>query len=91
MRLTPSRVQQTKLAGQNSIRESQRQSRRRWMDRILLLVEVLAIVGLVGVMFNGMSLLRMLNAEVVQAIAQPTLTPTPHHLSGGPAFGTYAP
>ena len=58
-------------------REARRQARRRWMDRVLLLVEVLAIVGLVGVMFNGMSLLRMLNAEVVQAIVQPTLTPTP--------------
>jgi len=57
--------------------EARQQSRRRWMDRALLLVEVLAIVGLVGVMFNGMSLLRMLNAEVVQAIVQPTLTPTP--------------
>jgi sortase A len=57
--------------------EARQQSRRRWMDRVLLLVEVLAIVGLVGVMFNGMSLLRMLNAEVVQAIVQPTLTPTP--------------
>jgi len=57
--------------------EARQQSRRRWMDRVLLLVEVLALVGLVGVMFNGMSLLRMLNAEVVQAIAQPTLTPTP--------------
>ena len=61
----------------DSPREMRRQARRRWMDRVLLLVEVLAIVGLVGVMFNGMSLLRMLNAEVVQAIAQPTLTPTP--------------
>lgn len=58
-------------------REERKQFRRRWMDRVLLLVEVLAIVGLVGVMFNGMSLLRMLNAEVVQAIAQPTLSPTP--------------
>jgi sortase A len=57
--------------------EKRKQVRRRWMDRALLFVEVLAIVGLVGVMFNGMSLLRMLNAEVVQAIAQPTLTPTP--------------
>lgn len=57
--------------------EKRKEVRRRWMDRALLFVEVLAIVGLVGVMFNGMSLLRMLNAEVVQAIAQPTLTPTP--------------
>jgi len=62
---------------QDPAREERKQFRRRWMDRTLLLVEVLAIVGLVGVMFNGMSLLRMLNAEVVQAIAQPTLSPTP--------------
>ncbi len=51
--------------------------RRRWMDRILLAVEVLAIIGLIGVLSNGFNLLRTLNAEVVQAIAQPTLTPTP--------------
>ncbi len=63
--------------GSDTVHNSRRQARRRWMDRTLLVVEVLAIVGLVGVMFNGMSLLRMLNAEVVQAIAQPTLTPTP--------------
>ena len=61
----------------DTAQEARRQTRRRWMDRALLFVEVLAIVGLVGVMFNGMNLLRMLNAEVVQAIAQPTLTPTP--------------
>lgn len=51
--------------------------RRRWLDRILLAVEVLAIIGLVGVLANGFNLLRTLNAEVVQAIAQPTLTATP--------------
>ena len=32
--------------------------RRRWMDRALMLVEVLAIIGLVGVMFNGMNRLE---------------------------------
>jgi sortase A len=51
--------------------------RRRWMDRILLLVEVLAVIGLAGVLFNGMGLLRTLNQEVVAALVQPTLTPTP--------------
>ena len=51
--------------------------RRRWMDRILLLVEVLAVVGLAGILFNGIGLLRALNQEVVAALVQPTLTPTP--------------
>jgi sortase A len=57
--------------------ESPKQGRRRVMDRILLVVEVLAIVGLVAVLLNGMNLLRVLNTEVAQAIAQPTLVPTP--------------
>lgn len=57
--------------------ESKPSPRRRWLDRILLAIEVLAILGLVGVLANGFNLLRALNAEVVQAIAQPTLTATP--------------
>jgi sortase A len=52
-------------------------SRRKWVDRILIGVEVLAIVGLVGIMLNGLSLLHVLNTEVAQAIKQPTLTATP--------------
>jgi sortase A len=57
--------------------EQETPARHKWMDRILLGVEILAVVGLVGVMLNGFSLLRMLNTEVVQAIQQPTLTATP--------------
>ncbi len=53
------------------------QRRRRAMDRILLAVEILAIVGLVGVLANGFGLLRMLNQEVAAALQQQTLTPTP--------------
>ncbi|MEJ5222992.1 MAG: class D sortase [Anaerolineales bacterium] len=57
--------------------EAKPSPRRRWMDRILLAVEMLAIIGLIGVLANGFNLLRTLNAEVVQAIAQPTMTATP--------------
>lgn len=53
------------------------QRRRLAMDRILLAVEILAIVGLVGVLANGFGLLRMLNQEVAAALQQQTLTPTP--------------
>jgi sortase A len=53
-----------------------RSTRRRWMDRILLAVEVLAVVGLVGVLANGFGLLRTLNEEVVAALRQDTPTPT---------------
>jgi sortase A len=50
---------------------------RRWVDRLLVAVEVLAVLGLVGVFLGGMGVLRRLNEEVASAMEQPTLTPTP--------------
>ena len=47
------------------------------MDRILLGVEVLAVIGLLGVLLNGFGLLRTLNTEVVAALNPETATPTP--------------
>ncbi len=57
--------------------ELARSPRRRWMDGILLIVEIMAVVGLAGILFNGMGLLRTLNQEVAAALQQPTLSPTP--------------
>jgi len=51
--------------------------RRRVMDRVLLAVEVLAVVGLVGVLISGLGILRDLNDEVAAALIQETFTPTP--------------
>jgi sortase A len=51
--------------------------RRRVMDRLLLAVEVLAVVGLVGVLISGLGILRDLNDEVAAALIQETFTPTP--------------
>jgi sortase A len=51
--------------------------RRRIIDRVLLAVEVLAVVGLFGVLISGFGILRDLNAEVASALIQETLTPTP--------------
>jgi sortase A len=51
--------------------------RRRVVDRILLVVEVLAVVGLVGVLISGLGILRDLNEEVASALIQETFTPTP--------------
>ena len=57
--------------------ESERSPRRGIFDRILLGIEILAVLGLVFVLFNGLEIIRDLNAEVAQALEQPTLTPTP--------------
>lgn len=51
--------------------------RRRAFDGFLLVVEILAVIGLVFVLFNGLEVIRELNLEVAQALEQPTLTPTP--------------
>jgi sortase A len=51
--------------------------RRKFMDRTLLVVEVLAVIGLIGVLLNGLGLLRTLNTEVVAALNPETPTPTP--------------
>ena len=51
--------------------------RRKWMDRILLTVEVFAVIGLIVVLLNGLGLLRTLNAEVASALKPETVTPTP--------------
>ncbi len=51
--------------------------RRKLLDRILLGVEVLAVIGLVVVLMNGLGVLRTLNAEVAAALNPETVTPTP--------------
>lgn len=56
---------------------SQPSGQRVFLDRLLFAVEIAAVIGLVFVLLNGMSLLRNLNKEVASALEQPTLTPTP--------------
>jgi len=52
-------------------------TRRKVMDRVLLAVEVLAVVGLFGVLISGFGVLRDLNEQVASALIQETFTPTP--------------
>ncbi len=59
-----------------SRRRRSREGRKPWMEKTLLAVEVIAVLGLVFVLFNGLSILRDLNREVAEAIALPGLTPT---------------
>ncbi len=50
--------------------------RRRVMDRMLLTVEILAVVGLVGVLLGGLLMLGDLNREVSAALHPATPSPT---------------
>ena len=57
--------------------QSSKPRRRRFFDGLLLVVEVLAVLGLVFVLFNGLEVIQELNQEVADALELPTLTPTP--------------
>lgn len=48
-----------------------------WINTILFIIEVLAVLGLVLIIFNSLNMMRTINREAVSLMAQPTLTPTP--------------
>jgi sortase A len=57
--------------------EEGKKRNKRVVDGFLLAIEVLAVLGLVFVLFNGLDILQQLNREVALALEQPTLTATP--------------
>jgi sortase A len=57
--------------------EEEKKKNKKVVDGFLLAIEVLAVLGLVFVLFNGLDILQQLNREVAFALEQPTLTATP--------------
>ena len=53
-----------------------RQPRRTFFDRVLVGIEVIAVVGLVFLFFNIFGILKNLNQESIASMTLPTLTPT---------------
>ncbi|GAB4404908.1 MAG: hypothetical protein OHK0052_27210 [Anaerolineales bacterium] len=51
--------------------------RRRWYDNLLLLVEISAVIGLALIVLSSFNLLQAFNREMLGALQQPTLSPTP--------------
>ena len=47
------------------------------LDRLLLVIELLAVLGLVYVLVNGLGVIRNLNAQVAEVLVLPTFSPTP--------------
>ncbi len=60
-----------------SISRTPRKPRKKWVDRLLLAIEIAAVIGLLIILASGVGLIRELNREVISALQQPTLTPTP--------------
>ena len=49
----------------------------RVLDRLLLAIEILAVVGLFVIIYNGIQMLRDLNVQFAESLTPATLTPTP--------------
>ena len=56
---------------------SRHQRSKRILDRFLLFIEILAVVGLFFVIYSGIQILRDLNSQFAQSLTPATLTPTP--------------
>jgi sortase A len=54
-----------------------RERTKRTLDRILLAIEVLAVIGLFFVIYNGIRILQDLNSQFAVSLIPTTLTPTP--------------
>lgn len=50
--------------------------KRTFLDKVLVSIEVIAVLGLIFIFFNIFGLLRNLNKEAAASLALPTLTPT---------------
>jgi sortase A len=59
------------------VRIPDRPSHPRWLDRALSFMEILAMVGLMGIVLNGVFALKTLNSEVAESFQQPPSLPTP--------------
>ncbi len=53
-----------------------KKTRRTFFDRVLVGIEVLAVLGLIYIFFNIFTLLKDLNQDAVASLTLPTLTPT---------------
>lgn len=62
---------------QNDLMVPKRERARKILDRFLLAIEVLAVAGLIFVIYSGARMLRDLNTQFAEALLPPTLTPTP--------------
>lgn len=59
------------------LEESQKVRTKRLLDRFLLAIEILAVIGLIFVIYHGIQILRDLDLQYAESLKPSTLTPTP--------------
>jgi sortase A len=71
------RASRLEKEAENGVRADASRRTKSGFNRVLLAVEVTAVVGLIFILFNGMEALQTLNQEVAQALSGATPSPTP--------------
>ena len=75
---SPLEISSARRSEADEATESQPLSRRRpWFDRVLVAIEVLAVIAFVGVLLGGLDMLRTINREARAAQIDNTPEPTP--------------
>lgn len=59
------------------LRDRATSRRRKGLDKFLFVIEIIAIIGLLFIFLNGVTLLRNLNQQFATTLVQATVTPTP--------------
>ncbi|OGN90088.1 MAG: hypothetical protein A2Y88_08125 [Chloroflexi bacterium RBG_13_48_10] len=67
----------TQAEGVSDMPLPRRQKIKPLLDRFLLAIEILAVLGLFFIIYSGIQILRDLNAQFAQSLTPATLTPTP--------------
>ncbi|MGD8553532.1 MAG: class D sortase [Anaerolineales bacterium] len=75
--LTGNRDQTPFVTQKTDPAEIENGGRRIWLNRLLLGIEVLAVVGFAYILLSGAGALRQLNAEVAEALSVGPASPTP--------------
>lgn len=65
------------LSRETDLSEEENGNQRVWLSRLLLAVEILAVVGFAYILLSGAGALRQLNAEVAEALSVGPASPTP--------------
>jgi len=61
---------------ESGVRQRARSRKKESLDRFLMAVEIIGVIGLVAVFIYGFGVLNNLNRQVSESLVQPTLTPT---------------
>ncbi len=74
---SPSEISSARRSEAEAVEARPPSRRRQWFDRVLVAIEILAVIAFVGVLLGGLDMLRTINREARAAQTANTPEPTP--------------